>query len=43
MAKAEKTTYYLTGFYGAFFNRFIKHLRVNKKIQIIQVLNEYIS
>ena len=32
MEKAEKITYYLTGFDGAFFNRFIKHLRVNKEI-----------
>jgi|TARA_R110002072_G_scaffold201_4_gene1391 integrase len=32
MAKTEKTTYYLTGFDGAFFNRFIKFLRVNKQI-----------
>ena len=32
MEKAEKITYYLTGFDGAFFNRFIKHLRVKKEI-----------
>ena len=32
MEKNEKVTYYLTGFDGAFFNRFIKHLRVNKEI-----------
>ena len=32
MEKNEKVTYYLTGFDGAFFNRFIKHLRVKKEI-----------
>jgi len=32
MEKNEKVTYYLTDFDGAFFNRFIKHLRVKKEI-----------